>query len=203
MRVISNAFRLAHIAARHHIQPVAIFSEPHRSRNRRPALAKCDQRNVFLPVNLRRNRPSHANIVASQSEHVERARSVSDDVGTAASAVQSSEARQLRQDFSSRSANQPWFAPTPSIDPALSSVLKAFYAQMDARALAAPQEVPRRYLWPIRSPAPATGLLRCGPAARSRARYRLDSRRVRASSISSTTQRPAAFPRGSVIRCSV
>jgi len=122
----------------------------------------------------------------------------------------SSTAASCRKDSGSRSTVCRGSQPPPSIDPALSSVLKAFYAQMDARALAAPQEVSRRCLWPTRSSAPAAGIFRCGSAARSRARQRQhrignfnsSTGRLRIVTVSSSP-RPAAFTGRSAIPCSI
>lgn len=60
LRIVANTFGLAHIAARHHIKPVAFFSEPYRSRNPRAALTERNQGNVFLTADLRRNCSRHA-----------------------------------------------------------------------------------------------------------------------------------------------
>src|ERR1039458_2564785 len=58
------------------------------------------------------------------------------------------------------------------IDPGLASVLKALHAQMDARALAAPQKDARGALQPACCSALAAGLFRCGAAAQHSSRRR-------------------------------
>ena len=51
-------------------------------------------------------------------------------------------------------------------DPALSSVLKALHAQMDARALAAPQKNTGGPIRPTRSSSPSASIFRRGTGAR-------------------------------------
>ena len=63
MRIIANAFRLAHVASRHHIQLAAFLPKPHWSRNLGPDLTERCKRDVFLTANLRWNSSLHHGIV--------------------------------------------------------------------------------------------------------------------------------------------
>jgi hypothetical protein len=64
LRIVADALHLARIAARHHIEMVALFAEPNRRRDLVPILAERSQRNIFLSANCPRNLRSHIAIVA-------------------------------------------------------------------------------------------------------------------------------------------
>ena len=104
LRVIANALRLAHIAARHHVQLVAIFSEPYRSSNRFAALAKGGEGDIFLAPNGGRDFPGHGKHSNSDNQPVRAGAGLL----LAAGACGSSRGQ--------------------AFDPALSSVLKALHA---------------------------------------------------------------------------
>ena len=63
LRIIANALDLAHIAARHHKQPVGFLTKPHWRRHTNAALAEGDQRDVFLLADRLWNRLRHSIIV--------------------------------------------------------------------------------------------------------------------------------------------
>jgi hypothetical protein len=104
LRVIANALRLAHIAARHDVQFVAIFSEPHRRSNLFATLAKSGEGDIFLAPNGGWDFPGHGNILTLTTSLCKQALGYSSML-----------ARLVRRDAS-------------AFDPALSSVLKALHA---------------------------------------------------------------------------
>ena len=104
LRVVANTLCLAHIAARHHVEVVAIFSEPHRRRNRFAALAKGGEGDIFLAPNGGWDFPGHGNILTLTTSLCKQALGYSSML-----------ARLVRPDAS-------------AFDPALSSVLKALHA---------------------------------------------------------------------------
>ncbi len=65
LRIVPNALSFARIAARHHVELATIFPEPHWGRYFYAALAKRGERNVFLTLDGRGNRPGHHAIVAA------------------------------------------------------------------------------------------------------------------------------------------
>jgi hypothetical protein len=52
LRIITNAFGLAHVAARHHVQPVSLFPEPYGSGDGDAVFSKRGQGYVFLAANF-------------------------------------------------------------------------------------------------------------------------------------------------------
>jgi hypothetical protein len=104
LRVVANTLCLAHIAARHDVELVAIFSEPHRRSNRFAALAKGGEGDIFLAPNGGWDFPGHGNILTLTTSLC--AQSPRDPIRLA---------RLVRRDAS-------------AFDPALSSVLKALHA---------------------------------------------------------------------------
>jgi hypothetical protein len=71
--IVANALCLPHIAARHHIKPIAIFSKPDRSSDACTAFSERGERDVFMVVNCRRY----------LSGHIESQKALSDKVGIA------------------------------------------------------------------------------------------------------------------------
>jgi len=57
--IVPNALGLAHVTARHHVKPIAIFSKPDRRRNACTILSECSQRDIFLIADCRGNLPRH------------------------------------------------------------------------------------------------------------------------------------------------
>jgi hypothetical protein len=57
--VVANALCLPHIAARHHIKPIAIFSKPDRSSDPCTAFSEGGERDVFMVANCRRHLSGH------------------------------------------------------------------------------------------------------------------------------------------------
>jgi hypothetical protein len=104
LRIIANAFGLAHFAARHHIKFIGIFSKPNRSRHLYSVLSERCERDIFLAANWSWNRLRHFHIVAAASNSVVIA-------------------GMRRAPLSRLVRAPPW-----RIDPALVSVLKALHA---------------------------------------------------------------------------
>ena len=68
LRIVPNAFRLPHIASRHHVKLSVIFAEPNRRCYADAVLAKRRKRNIFLPANGIWNLASHSVIVNGEAE---------------------------------------------------------------------------------------------------------------------------------------
>jgi hypothetical protein len=104
LRVVANTLCLPHVAARHDVELVAIFSEPHRRSNRFAALAKSGEGDIFLAPNGGWDFPGHGNILTLTTSLREQALGYSSWL-----------ARLVRPDAS-------------VFDPGISSVLKALHA---------------------------------------------------------------------------
>ena len=63
MRIVADALCLAHIAARHDVELVAIFSEPHRRGDLLPTLAERGESDIFLPPNRCWDLSGHVDIL--------------------------------------------------------------------------------------------------------------------------------------------
>ena len=126
--IVANALRLAHIAARHHVQLVTVFPEPYWGRDLCPVLAERGERHVFLAADRGRHCFGHADIVVLQPDSVGRWDFI---LSQAFLATQSCEAIAPLARFPAPLSHvvrpEAW-----PIDPALASVLKAVHAQMDA-----------------------------------------------------------------------
>jgi len=142
-RIVSDAFCFSQVAARHHVQLVASFSKPHRSCHRDAVLAECRQRNVFLAADRRWNRVRH-------DIHCKRR----------------GDGRSTAQPLLPFLRYRAWFAGCRQIDPALSSVLKALHAQMDARPLAASQKDTRSTIRSAHCSSSPAGIFRRRTCAR-------------------------------------
>ena len=59
LRIVADPFGLPHVAARHHVEFVAILSKPHGSSDSSTGLAKGGQGNMLLALDGRRNRVWH------------------------------------------------------------------------------------------------------------------------------------------------
>jgi len=68
--IVANALRLAHIAARHHVQLVTVFPEPYWRRDLCPVLAERGEGDVFLAADRVRDCFGHADIVVLQPNSV-------------------------------------------------------------------------------------------------------------------------------------
>ena len=64
--VVANAFCLAHVAAGHHVKPIAVFSKPDWSSDARTALAEGGERDIFLAVDFGRYWSGHDEIRSLQ-----------------------------------------------------------------------------------------------------------------------------------------